>query len=316
MLKIRGRKKFAVIFILAAALHAQVPSSADSDSPASSPSGTDTETGPERWNLYYQSTSIGDYHGKFKSPYEDATSLQDYPERDVSLTTTLFFTWRLEQDTFLVFDPEIAGGKGFSGVNGIANQPNGEIPRVATATPKPYHRAAVHSARFRIRLGQGTSGERRKPARGRSTCEPLFDLCRPIHRHRLFRQQQLHARSAHAVHGLGRDVQRRLGLSGRHARLHLGDRAGSQHAELVLPLWNCRRTESRQRPAVRPAPFPRSRSGLGSGTALRLARFERVRFALLATTIASRAGTTARPSPLRHKREPRPTSTLRTVSAR
>jgi high affinity Mn2+ porin len=65
-------------------------------------------------------------------------SLQDHPERDVSLTSTLFFTARLEENTFLVFDPEIAGGKGFSGVNGIADQPNGEIPRVASATPKPY----------------------------------------------------------------------------------------------------------------------------------------------------------------------------------
>jgi high affinity Mn2+ porin len=140
MLKSRAGKTFAiqVIFILAASLHAQGPSAADPDTPDSSQSGTDTETGPERWNLYYQATSIGDYHGKFNSPYEDATSLKAYPERDVSLTTTLFFTWRLEQDTFLIFNPEIAGGKGFSGVNGIANQPNGEIPRVATATPKPY----------------------------------------------------------------------------------------------------------------------------------------------------------------------------------
>ena len=119
-----------IIFILAAALNAQDPDS--------SQSGDGTETAPERWNLYYQATSIGDYHGKFTSPYEDATSLKDYPERDVSLTTTLFFTWRLEHDTFLIFNPEIAGGKGFSGVNGIADQPNGEIPRVATATPKPY----------------------------------------------------------------------------------------------------------------------------------------------------------------------------------
>src|SRR5208283_5296051 len=36
------------------------------------------------------------------------------------------------------FDPEIAGGKGFSGVDGLANPSNGELPRVATATPKPY----------------------------------------------------------------------------------------------------------------------------------------------------------------------------------
>ncbi len=98
----------------------------------------ETETAPERWNLYYQATSIGDYHGTFHSPYASPESLQDYPERDVSLTSTLFFTLRLQQDTFLIFDPEIAGGRGFSGVNGIADQPNGEIPRVAAATPKPY----------------------------------------------------------------------------------------------------------------------------------------------------------------------------------
>src|ERR1700733_1012594 len=160
MLKSCARKTFAicVIFILAASLYGQGPSPADPDSPNSSQSGTDTETGPERWNLFYQATSIGDYHGKFHSPYEDAESLQDYTEHDVSLTTTLFFTWRLEQDTFLIFDPEIAGGKGFSGVNGIADQPNGEIPRVATATPKPY------IARLLIQhdFGFGTEKERQE----------------------------------------------------------------------------------------------------------------------------------------------------------
>lgn len=93
---------------------------------------------PANWNLYYQATSIGDYHGRFNAPYTGPFSLQDTPERDVSITSTLFFTARLEQNTFLVFNPEIAGGKGFSGVNGIADPPNGEIPRVASAEPKPY----------------------------------------------------------------------------------------------------------------------------------------------------------------------------------
>jgi high affinity Mn2+ porin len=93
---------------------------------------------PERWNLYYQATSIGQYHGTFRAPYSGAFSLQDYPERDASLTTTLFFGLRLDSNTALYFDPEIAGGKGFSNVNGIANSPNGEIPRVASAEPKPY----------------------------------------------------------------------------------------------------------------------------------------------------------------------------------
>jgi high affinity Mn2+ porin len=93
---------------------------------------------PENWNLYYQATSVGDHHGTFNSPYEGPLSLQDYTERDVSLTTTLFFALRLGTGTQLTFDPEIAGGRGFSGVNGLANSPNGELPRVATATPKPY----------------------------------------------------------------------------------------------------------------------------------------------------------------------------------
>lgn len=92
----------------------------------------------ENWNLYYQATSIGDEHGTFYAPYSGTLSLQDYSEHDVSLTTTLFFDWRMEQNTFLVFNPEIAGGKGFSGVNGIADPPNGEIPRVAKPTPTPY----------------------------------------------------------------------------------------------------------------------------------------------------------------------------------
>ena len=92
----------------------------------------------ERWNLFYQATSIGQYHGTFRSPYAGVHSLQDYPERDVSLTTTLFFGLRLGQDTQLYFNPEIAGGRGFSGVTGIANFPNGEMPRVASATPTPY----------------------------------------------------------------------------------------------------------------------------------------------------------------------------------
>lgn len=92
----------------------------------------------ERWNWFYQATSIGQYHGTFHSPYSDEFSLQDYPERDVSLTTTLFFGFRLDKNTQVYFDPEIAGGRGFSGVNGLANSSNGELPRVASATPKPY----------------------------------------------------------------------------------------------------------------------------------------------------------------------------------
>lgn len=99
---------------------------------------SDATVESERWNLFYQATSIGQYHGTFHSPYSGPFSLQDRMERDVSLTTTLFFGLRLEQNTVLYFDPEIAGGRGFSGVDGLANSSNGELPRVASATPKPY----------------------------------------------------------------------------------------------------------------------------------------------------------------------------------
>src|SRR5690349_11618363 len=96
---------------------------------------TGTTTSPERWNLFYQATSIGQRHGTFNSPYQGPLSFQNNPERDVSLTTTLFFGLRMDKDTQFYFDPEIAGGKGLSRVDGIANAPNGELPRVASATP-------------------------------------------------------------------------------------------------------------------------------------------------------------------------------------
>ena len=126
------------IAILCGAAWAQDAQQAAANSAAGTQPQDQQNAVPERWNLFYQATSIGQYHGTFHSPYADANSLQDYSERDVSLTTTLFFGLRLTPNTEFYFDPEIAGGRGFSGVNGLANSSNGELPRVASATPKPY----------------------------------------------------------------------------------------------------------------------------------------------------------------------------------
>jgi high affinity Mn2+ porin len=93
---------------------------------------------PEKWNLNFQATSIGQYHGGFNSPYADVFSLQGHPEAEASLTSTLYFGFRPARDTQFYIDPELAGGRGFSGTNGMVNFPNGEMPRVSTATPKPY----------------------------------------------------------------------------------------------------------------------------------------------------------------------------------
>jgi len=132
---------FGCLILSFALLSAPPLAAQQADAPAVTPPAADApapETAEERWNLYYQATSIGQYHGTFNSPYEGPFSLQDYMERDASITTTLFFGWRLADNTQLYFDPEIAGGRGFSGVNGLANPSNGELPRVASATPKPY----------------------------------------------------------------------------------------------------------------------------------------------------------------------------------
>ena len=100
----------------------------------------DTSQTPEseKWNLYWQATSIGQYHPGFHSPYENQFSLASHAEAEVSLTSTLFLAWHPFRNTLFVFNPEIAGGRGFSGTDGVANFPNGEMPRVATAAPKPY----------------------------------------------------------------------------------------------------------------------------------------------------------------------------------
>jgi len=103
-----------------------------------SPSALPAAEDRERWNLYFQATSIGDYHGSFPALYSGEHSLQNYRERDASLTSTLYLGFRLPRDTQIYVDPELAGGRGFSGVNGVANAPNGELPRVASAAPKPY----------------------------------------------------------------------------------------------------------------------------------------------------------------------------------
>ncbi len=88
-------------------------------------------------DVHTQATTITQTHGPFHSPYSGQNSLRSIWEVDTSLTSTLFLTFRY-RDTQLEVDPEVAGGTGFSGVVGIAGFTNGEIPRVASATPKPY----------------------------------------------------------------------------------------------------------------------------------------------------------------------------------
>jgi high affinity Mn2+ porin len=121
---------------------------------AQDPSAVTPSEPPERWNLFFQATSIGDAHDSFPAAYSGPLSLSNHAEYDASLTTTLFLGFRLTNSTQFYVDPEIAGGRGFSGVNGIANSPNGELPRVASATPKPYIARAYFVQDFGFGKGQ------------------------------------------------------------------------------------------------------------------------------------------------------------------
>ena len=91
-----------------------------------------------RWSIHFQATSIGQHHGSFRSLYEGENSLPPHPESRVSLTATIFLGFRVNRHVELVVNPEIAGGKGFGMVTGIAGFTNGEIPRVSSATPTLY----------------------------------------------------------------------------------------------------------------------------------------------------------------------------------
>jgi high affinity Mn2+ porin len=136
--------RLAIFFLFLAAAGAQDSRAAPAqDSGAVPPQNPD----PEIWNVYYQATSVGMQHGSFHALYSGPLSLEKTPEHDVSLTTTLFIGFRIKDAEFYV-DPEIAGGRGFSNVNGLANSENGELPRVQSATPTPYLARAYFTYTF------------------------------------------------------------------------------------------------------------------------------------------------------------------------
>ena len=108
----------------------------------------------ERWNVFFQSTAIGQAHPGFDADYSGFNSLPNYAEKRVSWTGTIFADFRLASFADLVIDPELAGGRGFGYVSGIAGFTNGEIPRVAGATP------SVYIARAYLRFVAPLSGEK------------------------------------------------------------------------------------------------------------------------------------------------------------
>jgi high affinity Mn2+ porin len=138
-----------LLLLLARSLGAQTPAAQDGGA-----------SGEERWSVYLQSTAIGQAHPGFPAEYSGFNSLPDYAEKRVSLTATVFADFRLCSFADFVIDPELAGGRGFGYVSGIAGFTNGEIPRVAGAAPSPY----IARAFVRIRVPLGREQERMESA--------------------------------------------------------------------------------------------------------------------------------------------------------
>ncbi|MFL5728569.1 MAG: carbohydrate porin [Cytophagaceae bacterium] len=91
-----------------------------------------------KWNIHFQQTIIPQYHPAFKAPYSDTFSLQSPSESQSSFTSTIFFGAKLWKGAEAYFNPEIAGGSGFSQARGVAGFPNGETFRIGNPAPQIY----------------------------------------------------------------------------------------------------------------------------------------------------------------------------------
>ena len=103
---------------------------------------------PKNYSLHFQTTIIPQYHFDFKAAYSGDNSLAISEPARTSYSGTLYFSYKPFKNTYLVFNPEAAGGKGLSKTLGIAGFPNGEVYRVGDPTPKPFIARLYAEQRF------------------------------------------------------------------------------------------------------------------------------------------------------------------------
>jgi high affinity Mn2+ porin len=119
-------------------------STGDEEKPANGNGDKDDkkDSEPEWYSAHAQGTIVTQKNGQFTSPYMSNLSLQPHEPSATSETATLYYAARFWESDWqtgeVIFNPEIAGGIGLSGSNGIAGFPNGEITRVGIAQPTPY----------------------------------------------------------------------------------------------------------------------------------------------------------------------------------
>ncbi len=89
-------------------------------------------------SIHGQSTVIPQYHFNFNSPYSGLNSFEASEPTETSISATIYIAYKPFKHTYIVFNPEAAGGKGLSKTQGIAGFPNGEVYRVGNPKLTPF----------------------------------------------------------------------------------------------------------------------------------------------------------------------------------
>jgi high affinity Mn2+ porin len=105
------------------------------------------------WSVHFQITGIIQGHPSFHAPYSGQNSLDSNSENAFSVTSTLFLGRKLWKGASLIFNPEMAGGRGIGSTLGIAGFPNGETFRIGDPEPVVY--VARLFLRQHIAIGHG-----------------------------------------------------------------------------------------------------------------------------------------------------------------
>jgi carbohydrate-selective porin OprB len=117
------------------------------------PLNADSLPAPEAWNWHAQATLLPEANGPFHAAYSGPASLQPIAEGRASFTATLYLGLRAWPGAQLYADPELSGGSGLSGTQGMAGVLNAETAHVGDPAPQ------VNLARFFVQqvfaLGPG-----------------------------------------------------------------------------------------------------------------------------------------------------------------
>lgn len=118
------------------------------------------ETRLEKWNradsmnqkvnLHFQMTYINQIKPRMHADYSGPYSLQPQRENQNSLTSTAFVGLHLWKGSDFFFNPELAGGSGLSGAQGMGGSSNGETFRVGNPSPQLYVARAVLQQTFAL----------------------------------------------------------------------------------------------------------------------------------------------------------------------